>query len=309
MTRRAQLDPRLGVRILASRPLHYDRPGGIHDDRPPHVRAASGLALHGNRLVIVQDDASFLAVVTGDGVSAIKLPRGADGRRRFEVALGNKYDKLDLESCVAIDDDLWAFGSGSLPIRDKICVVHHGVVRVRNATPFYDRLREALGGAVNLEGAARVGTELWLFHRGNTGPTDPGPAVIRIDLVEMQAWMAAEARLPVLARIDGYDLGSVRGERLGFTDAIADGDRVLYLATAEASPDAVEDGEVIGSQLGVIVGREVRAAPLVLADGRPVKAEGIARDPARPDRAWIALDPDDPQVPAVLLDVELTGPW
>jgi len=171
--RRTQLDPSLAVRVLASRPLPYTSDAPAHDDRPAHVRAASGIALHGGRLVVVQDDASFLAVVASDGVSAIKLPRGIDGRRRFEVALGNKLDKLDLESCVAIDDELWAFGSGSLPIREKVCRVRQGVVRVRDAEPLYRLLREAFGGPLNLEGAARVRDELWLFHRGNTGPDDP----------------------------------------------------------------------------------------------------------------------------------------
>jgi hypothetical protein len=309
MPQRAQLDPALGVRVAATRTLRYDRPAEPHDDRPAHVRAASGLALHGGRLAIVQDDASFLAILTDDGVSAIKLPRGRDGRRRFEVALGNKLDKLDLESCVAIDDELWAFGSGSLPVRDQICVVRHGVVRVREAAPLYARIREAVGGALNLEGAARVGDQLWLFHRGNTGPADPGAAIVKLDLGELRAWLAAEARMPGILEVVAYDLGAIGGERLGFTDAVANGDRVFYLATAEASPDAIEDGAVLGSQLGVIAGGLVRAASLVDATGAPVKAEGLALDPDRPRHAWIALDPDDPERPATLLDVELTGPW
>ena len=131
--RRAKVDPALEVRVLGSRALRYDQPSDPRDDRPDHVRAASGLAIYGGRLVVVQDDASFLAVVASDGVSAIKLPRGLDGRRRFEVAIGNKLDKLDLESCIAIDDELWAFGSGSLPIREKICRVQHATPRVVDA--------------------------------------------------------------------------------------------------------------------------------------------------------------------------------
>jgi len=305
--RRAQLDPGLGVRILASRALPYSSDAPAHDDRPAHVRAASGIAVHGGRLVVVQDDASFLAVVASDGVSAIKLPRGIDGRRRFEVALGNKLDKLDLESCLAIDDELWAFGSGSLPIREKICRVRHGVARVRDAEPLYRRLRETLASPLNIEGAARVGHELWLFHRGNTGPADVGPAVLRLAFDPLRAWLDASDRLPDAPRVDGYDLGEIDGARLGFTDAIADGDRVFYLACAELSADAVQDGRVAGSQLGVIERDRVRATPLAGLDGLPVKAEGIALDPARPGHAWIVLDPDDPAEPATLLDIEITG--
>ena len=53
----------------------------------------------------------------------------------------------------------------------------------------------------------------------------------------------------------------------------------------------------------------VRATPLAGPSGEPVKAEGLALDPDRHSHAWIALDPDDPDQPAMLLDVELIGPW
>lgn len=297
------------MRVLGSRALRYDAPAATTDDRPSHVRAASGLAVHGGRLVVVQDDASFLAVVTTDGVSAIKLPRGLDGRRRFEIGLGNKLDKLDLESCVAIGDELWAFGSGSLPIREKICRVHQAIPRVIDAAPLYRRFREAVGSSVNIEGAARMREELWLFHRGNTGTNDVGPAVLKLSIDGLRAWLEGTAPLPAIDEVVGYDLGAIDGERLGFTDAVAYGDRVLYLATAEQTPNAIDDGRVLGSQLGVIDTHDVRATPLLGTTGAPVKAEGLALDPDRPGCGWIALDPDDVDQPATLLDVELSGPW
>jgi hypothetical protein len=297
------------VVVRAARELRYDGAAATVDDRPDHVRAASGLAVHGGRLVVIQDDVSFLAVVATDGVSAVKLPRGLDGRRRFEVAIGNKLDKLDLESCVAIDDELWAFGSGSLPIREKICRVQHATPRVVDAAPFYNRLRESLGSSINLEGVAQLGTQLWLFHRGNTGTTDVGPAILKVSLDGMRAWLDGRAALPLVDAIEGFELGTIAGHRLGFTDAVAFADRVLYLATAEATSNAIDDGAVLGSQLGVITGENVRAASLVGLDGNPVKAEGLALDPDRPGRGWVALDPDDPEKPATLLEIELVGPW
>ncbi len=309
MTITARVDPRMEVVVHRQRALHYASEAEAHDDRPPHVRAASGLAFHGGRLVVAQDDAAFLAIVASDGVSALKLPRGLHGRRRFEVAIGNKLDKLDLESMVAIDDALWAFGSGSLPMRDKLCIVRDGVARVRDAAPLYNKLRVANGGAINLEGVARVGDELWLFHRGNTGAADLGPAVLRIPFCELAEWIAARGPLPSTIGCDRYDLGSVDGHRLGFTDAVAAGTAVLYLAAAEATDNAIDDGRVLASQVGVIdlATGATRTTPL-LVDGLPAKAEGIALDPAG-TRAWIALDPDDPDTPAALLEVELRGPW
>lgn len=314
----ARLDPSLGVRVVSVRALRYTVPAAEGSDRPPHVRAASGLAVTGGRLVIVQDDAAFLATVAGDRVSALALPRGAGGRRRFEVSLGNKLDKLDLEACVAVGPELWAFGSGSLPVRERIAVVGSDV-RVHDAAPLYTLVRAATGGVLNIEGAAAVGDELWLFHRGNCGPADPGPAVVRVPRAALAAWLAAGCASdpPALSDATRFDLGTLGGVRLGFTDACGGtglglASRVFYLAAAEASPNAVDDGAVCGSQLGVIDGdpdsAEVRAAPLCHGD-RTLKAEGLALDPRDPRRAWITVDPDDVDRPAELYELELTGPW
>jgi len=208
-----------------------------------------------------------------------------------------------------LGDELWAFGSGSLPIREKICRIHHGVPRVIDAAPFYARMRDAPASPLNIEGAACVRDRLWLFHRGNTGPADVGPAALVVPIDELRAWLEGRGGLPPIEDVCAYDLGEVAGRRLGFTDAVAFTDRVLYVATAEATANAIDDGAVLGSQLGVIGRDGVRATPLVGPAGGPVKAEGLALDPDRHGRAWIALDPDDPDQPAVLLDLEFISPW
>lgn len=303
----ARLDASLSVTFLATRELRYSSRAPTSDDRPAHVRAASGLAYVGGRLVVIQDDTAFFATVAGDEVSAIALPRGAGGRRRFEVALGNKHEKLDLEACIAVNGALWAFGSGSSDARERIIVYHHET-RVIDASPFYGRMRDALGGSLNVEGAAVVRDELWLFHRGNTGRADPGPAILRFELAGVARWLERTAAMPKLRSTTMFDLGAIDGVRLGFTDAIAHGSRVYFLAAAEASVDAIADGRVLGSRLGAIAGTDVRMATLA-KDGVPLKAEGIAFDPEHPRRAWIAIDPDDVDTPAQLHHVELVGPW
>jgi hypothetical protein len=102
---RAHLDPALGVRVISVRELRYDVGAPLGEDRPRHVRAASGLAYFGGRLAVIQDDAAFIAFV-GTDVSAIALPRGAHGRRRFEVALGNKMEnsRIGFTDAVATGD-------------------------------------------------------------------------------------------------------------------------------------------------------------------------------------------------------------
>jgi hypothetical protein len=338
---KAELDPALAVRILGWRDLRYSEPQRLGDDRPPHVRAASGLAFTGGRLAVIQDDVSFIAMVGGPEVAAIALPRGEGGRRRFEVELGNKHEKLDLEACVAIGDDLFAFGSGSMAARERVVHVGYGT-RVQDASPLYRRLRDEIGGEINIEGVAIVtgestdaradaaetsddagysgalslwpgvqdesGRELWFFHRGNTGPADRGPAVVRFGKTPLLRWLLGNGPVPEVVGSARFDLGTSDGVRYGFTDAVGRGDRVFYIAAAEDSLNAIDDGRVLGSQLGVIGRGAVRYAPLVV-DGVPVKAEGLAFDPADPSHAWIAIDPDDVGTPARLYEVALTGNW
>lgn len=343
MASTARLDPALSVRVLSSRELRYSDPDRHNADRPEHVRAASGLAFTGGRLAVLQDDCAFIGMIAGEDVAALTLPRGAGGRRRFEVALGNKHEKYDLEACIAIGDELFAFGSGSTPAREKI--VHVGyATRVLDAAPLYARMREEIGCDVNIEGVALVGdvaprpskskrpltptekaysgalelwpeiaddstgNEMWLFHRGNTGAKDVGPAIIKFARTPLLRWLLGNGPVPEPASSSRFDLGTVGGSRLGFTDAIAIGTQVFYLAAAEESPNAIDDGKCLASHLGVITDGDVRAAPLVV-DGHPVKAEGLVFLPDNPRRGWIAIDPDDVGQAARLYEIELDGPW
>ncbi|HSD89807.1 MAG TPA: hypothetical protein VLB44_19885 [Kofleriaceae bacterium] len=318
---RAELDPSLSVRVLGVRELRYDDKPALGEDRPRHVRAASGLAMVSGRLAVIQDDCAFIGYV-GEQITATPLPRGPGGRRRFEEILGNKGDKLDLEACVVVKgelgEELWAFGSGSTPMREKIAIVGY-TTHLHDASPLYRRLREELSGptaaesfrvppAVNIEGVCIVSKEVWLFHRGNTGPHDAGPMIFKINKHAFTRWLSSKAALPEIDATVPFDLGDVNGVRLGFTDAVTVGARVFYLAAAEASPNAVDDGEVLASHIGVIDTAGVRAATLEV-DGKPLKAEGLAFDPADPMRAWVSIDPDNVDEPARLYQIELVGPW
>src|SRR5690349_10209421 len=62
-TRRAVRDEQMAAVMTARAPLTYAAGADAALDRPAHVRAASGIAWLGGRLAVVQDDASFVALV------------------------------------------------------------------------------------------------------------------------------------------------------------------------------------------------------------------------------------------------------
>lgn len=308
-------DPSLRAVVLESRPLFYAAGADATLDRSAHVRAGSALAWVGERLVVVQDDASFFAVWDGRSVTGVPLPSDA-GVRRFDDARGNKAAKLDLEAAVALKDGtLIAFGSGSTPARERLAILApDGQTRLVSLPRFYEALRadrRFSGSELNLEGATLVGDAICLFQRGNGAPASGGlpcDATARVPVDALLAHLAG-GPVPALEDVEQYELGEVAGVRLTFTDGAASGETLYYLAAAEASPDAVRDGPVAGVALGVL-GATPRFAILEDRHGPFTgKAEGLAFDPREPQRAYVVVDRDDPDVAAELCTVALIGPW
>jgi hypothetical protein len=328
----ARRDPELRARVISRRSLMYRAGADAALDRPAHVRGASSIASIGSSLAIIQDDANFIALVAHDGatVDALTLPAGHANRRLFDDRRGNKRFKLDLEASLVADDErgvpmLVAFGSGSTAMRERVAIVTNlesasPAVEMIDAPALYTALREApvfASSDLNIEGAALMHGELWLFGRGNgrvRGTVRPYNATCVLE------WAAVLAHLrdpdhygvPPITRSARYDLGSVDEVQFGFTDAAPAGDAIVYSAAAEASPDAISDGAVTGACLGVITAMDPgRWAPITDIDDMPFtgKVEGIAWCDAARHHLWAVVDADDPGLPAELCVVELAGPW
>lgn len=309
-------------------PLRYVGGEDRASDHLGHVRAASAVRRWQGRLVLVQDDVNVLALLDASSREAGQaeprlLPWGEGRRRTFDEGRGNKAAKLDLEAGLVLPDGRFvALGSGSTPRRERVVVAWpDGRVELREAGALYAALRAEAsfsGAELNLEGATVVGDRVWLFQRGNgaaTATAAPIDATAELDLAAWVAWLDGDGRLPPLSRVTAYDLGTIAGVRLGFTDAAAlpDG-RVAFIAAAEASPDAVRDGEVLGCRFGVIAGDEVTTCDVTDASGEPsrLKLEGLELAAIEPlDGAprgsfWVAIDMDRPEHPAMLGGLRVT---
>jgi len=313
---RARHDRSLSARVIRSMPLLYAEGADASLDRPAHVRSASGLTRVAGCVAAVQDDANFVAVIDpATGLArAITLPAGEGGLRQFDDLRGNKRFKLDLESCVTVEDKygwemLLAFGSGSLPARERIVLVR-GVetdaadARVIDASALYAAFPPGFRGSeLNVEGAAVMGATLRLFNRGNGAARDglvPVNASCDLDLAALLAFLRDPAADPPRpTHVVRYDLGAIGGLPLTFTDAAAVPGALLYAAAAEDSPDATRDGPVAGCAIGLIEGDAARYCEV---EGNPGKIEGIL--PLSSDRLLAVVDPDDPGTPSTLLEIE-----
>lgn len=323
-------DPSLAATVVRRTPLLYAEGPDPAQDRPAHVRAGSSLAWLGGRLAVVQDDAGFIALTDplGRRVEAVALPAGEGGARQFDDLRGNKRFKLDLEACTVVPDGaggevLAAFGSGSTPLRERVVLLSEGAagprVSVHDASALYALLRECTefsGSELNVEGALWTDGRIRLFNRGNGAPRG---GLLPVDATCELEWAALRAHLldpasppPRPADVVRYHLGEMDGLRLTFTDAAWLGERVVFSAAAEDSPDATRDGWVAGSALGVFDAPDrLRWTVLRNPDGGVFvgKVEGVAPAPGEPGRAYVVLDRDDPALPCEMCEVELSGPW
>lgn len=288
----ASADPALSARITAVHAL-------------PGVRAGSALLRVGDRLVAVQDDAwSMIWIQLPDLTVHPQILQG-DG-----AALPKKH-KPDFEAALrATDGSIHLFGSGSAANRctvARILTISATQTRVKlHPLPaLYDAVRQALAldGPPNIEAALHLGHRLRLFHRG-AASTASGYVDLPLSALQGEPCNVLTARQLHFGQLDGVPLH--------ITDAAlrADG-TTIFLAAAEQTDNAIADGPVAGSVIGLLP-EEAHATPrwtrLIDPDGYPSrrKTEGLALD-ADGRAAWLLTDPDSTTLPAELCRVILDG--
>jgi len=294
------------ARILACQPL-YDSEG-----KP--VAAASGIGAKGEFLVILPDNAYVLACVRWpSGECEIWPLRPGDSLDEIP-----KRAKPDWEALTwGPKGELLFFGSGSRPTRRHIGVASFNppqltLTHLAEAPELYALLQDALGPTVelNIEGVIWRAQERswWFFQRGHKQAPS---ALLRCKVpeeVDPITGLFSPPKSALSIAVSWYDLGEVAGVPLAFTDAVEWQGQVFYTATAEDTPNAYEDGPVVGSAIGWIdaqgqpyytVLQDEQGAPL------PLKVEGIAPQEQAEKTFFLVTDSDRAGEPAQLLRAQL----
>jgi hypothetical protein len=258
----------------------------------PHLPSASGVEIIGATAYIVSDDAPYLYLLE----AATLAPTGQ--LQLFETAdFGTgripKASKPDLESMAAVvspsgQAGLLLCGSGSRPNRDKGYFVSlpssPGGAAIPaqelDLHPVYTHLRAHLppGTTLNIEAAATTATELLLLQRSVGG----GPALLfGLPLGAVLAHLLGLGTpAPAPVRVLPFELPVLDGHTAGFSGATYVNEVLLVTASVEATADAVTDGAVLGSFVGVVdmAAPAAAFAHLTWADGRTYlgKVEGLA---------------------------------
>ena len=274
----------------------------------PGLPSASGVEIIGSVAYVIGDDSPVLYQLD----SATLTPTGHillfDAGVEFVSGRLPKPNKPDLECMVALTwpdkrPGLLLLGSGSRPNRARGWFVPTEapapVPEAVDLAALYALLAGHLpaGVVLNLEAAATTATELLLFQR-TVGRADAALLFV-LPLAETLAFLTSltGASPPAVHQLV-FELPLIEGCPAGFSGAtFADG--LLFVsASVENTADAVLDGAVLGSFVGVVdvVAGTATLARLAWADGRPYfgKVEGLAvRRQRAPGQFELLLVTDD----------------
>jgi hypothetical protein len=305
------------IRVTRIRELTLRTPS--RPGRHLHLSAASGLVLAGDFLYVVADDEHHLGVfpATGEASGELialfpgELPAAKEAR---------KARKPDLEVLTRLPPfpgypggALLALASGSKRNRRTGALLSldvHGAVtgtpRPIDFSGVFEML-ELQFPALNIEGAVVVADRLRLLQRGSKRQAHN--AWIDLCLPDVLGALGAsdsvDKRMLVGTRF--FDLGTIDGIPLGFTDgaALPDG-ALIFTAVAEDSESSYEDGPCVGAAVGM-ADSDGRVRFLQRLDANH-KVEGIdAQVEGDVIRLLLVTDADEESIPACLLTAVIHG--
>lgn len=280
-------------------------------NRPAHLSAASGLVQVGPWLYVVADDELHLGKFSLTGDNAGDLYRCFVGELPMETE-ERKAEKPDIEVLTLIpqfnnssQQALLALGSGSKKNRHLSAMIpldSNGNIsspaEIIDLSPFYEFLKSEIG-KLNIEGAAIVKDDIFLFQRGNK--KNKLNASIRIELDEFYRVLSQphkhhEPRI----KITPYDLGEIAQVPLCFTDATSlPNGEIIFTASAENTSDSYLDGACMGSVIGML--NSTGDLRLLEPINKKVKLEGVeATEHGKTIQLLLVTDADDATRPAQL---------
>ncbi|WP_045690211.1 DUF6929 family protein [Hymenobacter sp. AT01-02] len=293
----------------------------------PNLPSASGVELVGNVAYVIGDDAPFLyqldaaSMVAGEPTPLFETAHFSTGRIP-------KDRKLDLECLTALttasgEKGLLALGSGATSVREQgfWVVLPHGPGAAATVYPLalsglYAALRKQLpaGITLNLEAAATTPQELLLFQR--TVGSAAGNLVFRLPLAATLSFLQHHTTQAPAVRHQFYHLPTIDGKPAGFSGAAFFEDQLFITASVEDTQDAVLDGAVLGSFVGLLDLKRESRQPVAVActlltqpDGQPYRGKVesvVVRRRSGSNRYELLLVTDDDQGGSTAVSVVLT---
>lgn len=224
-----------------------------------NIPSASGIEVWKNQLYVIGDDASHLFVLD-DRYKLLQKIELFTPEKLKKKRIPKKH-KADLEAMTLIELDGRKFfvmaGSGSKEKRDRVFV--YEIASGQPAKEFslkalYELLRNPawIGEArLNIEAMATDETYIYLFQRGNISGRNVVFRFVKGDFFSFLTQGSGAIPKPDVFQ---YTLPSEQGLLAGFSGAcwFKEKNVLLFSASIENTADEINDGEVLGSYVGVL---------------------------------------------------------
>lgn len=170
--------------------------------------------------------------------------------------------KADFEAMTLMkweaDSALFIFGSGSKsPQRNAGMLIKlEGKLQLTkfDLTAFYEILKEEAKlteEEINIEAAAVLGPRLYLFNRGKN-------KIISMKTADFHRFLTGK-KDKIKLKVVSIELPIIDGIQAGFSGACADEtfNRIIFTASVENTTNTIDDGEVLGSFVGILNKKEL----------------------------------------------------
>ncbi|WP_136668652.1 hypothetical protein [Flavobacterium sp. H122] len=200
------------------------------------IGAASGIVHYNNALFLISDNSGYLFEYDLIQNQMNRHLLIADASVNIE-----KKRKPDFEAITLRENELHVFGSGSTINRNKKVIFNIDTEEITEVdySEIYQKIKSQFQFSdddLNIEGALYYSEKLYLFQRGNGLTAKNGVFTITNKDIAFK-----HLQLPKIEHVE-----------TSFTDAILIEDKIYFLAAAEDTISTYEDGEVLGTIMGIM---------------------------------------------------------
>lgn len=248
------------------------------------IPSASGIELYNDKLYIIGDDSAWLFILDRNLCLIEKIPLLK--KKKLTAGRIPKKHKPDLEAMTFANIDgetvLLIFGSGSKPEkRENLFIVYperrHAVKQYSLAELYVDLVGKKIKtSTLNIEAAAANKLSIFLFHRGNISKKN---IVFEYSLKEFADFVLKNKKKVPASAFTVCRLPQIDSISAGFSGAsMLDQKRILFSASVEDTANEIDDGEVLGSIVGIINPETKELKCAILKKGPkplPVKIESV----------------------------------
>lgn len=216
------------------------------------IPSASGIIKFEEDFYVIGDDSPYLFQI--DKKFSLLSKTLIHSSDKLQGSTIPKIDKPDFEAMEMVSaTEILVFGSGSKsPERDVCVLVQIGkelTYKKYDISLFYEYIRGLdvmRGYELDIEGLAIYGDLLYLFNRGRN-------IIFSFPYKDFISYCRRGTHFPI-PKLKLFTLPEINGLQAGFSGATTYGKKpyLIFTASVEDAPNAYDDGDILGSFIGMI---------------------------------------------------------